>query len=73
MVEKKMAVAHADAGPEAAVPPKRQVKRNLFSFITVSWITPLLVQGSKAPLQEKDLYELIPFESFSCLYFALLD
>ncbi|KAL5039787.1 hypothetical protein BDEG_28386 [Batrachochytrium dendrobatidis JEL423] len=40
------------------IPKLPQIKRNIFSFITLSWVTPILRLGRITPLQEKDLPEL---------------
>ncbi|KAI8817512.1 P-loop containing nucleoside triphosphate hydrolase protein [Fimicolochytrium jonesii] len=37
---------------------KDVIHRPFFSYITFSWITPLLKKGSRAPLQEEDLPDL---------------
>ncbi|KAH6560316.1 hypothetical protein BASA62_010517 [Batrachochytrium salamandrivorans] len=44
---------------ESAPKPRlAQIKRNLLSFISVSWVTPILRQGKTKPLEEQDLPEL---------------
>ncbi|KAJ3316940.1 hypothetical protein HDV06_002536, partial [Boothiomyces sp. JEL0866] len=37
---------------------KQQINPGLLSFITISWLTPLLRQAKKKPLTKDDLYEL---------------
>ncbi|KAJ3272031.1 hypothetical protein HDV01_005983 [Terramyces sp. JEL0728] len=37
---------------------RAEIQWNLFSFVTVGWITSLLQKGYRAPLQEQDLYNL---------------
>ncbi|KAJ3271363.1 hypothetical protein HDV01_006868 [Terramyces sp. JEL0728] len=48
---------------------KQKINPNPFSFFTLSWITPLLIQGKRAPLEAKDLYEL--GDKDSCEYLSL--
>ncbi|KAJ3309499.1 hypothetical protein HDV04_005991 [Boothiomyces sp. JEL0838] len=37
---------------------RKQVRITPLNFLTMEWITPLMFQGAKKPLQEKDLYNL---------------
>ncbi|KAJ3270847.1 hypothetical protein HDV01_007396 [Terramyces sp. JEL0728] len=37
---------------------KVQIKTNFFNYVTLGWLTPLLLKGRKTPLSDIDLYEL---------------
>ncbi|KAJ3146422.1 Multidrug resistance-associated protein 1 [Geranomyces michiganensis] len=54
-LKKKAAVSAITALPPGDGKPPGKVSRNLFSYVTYSWITPLLALGRKRPLQEADL------------------
>eukprot|EP00842_Homolaphlyctis_polyrhiza_P003622 jgi/Hompol1/4260/HPOL_007098-RA len=51
-----MTVAATTTAASDAVDPTLerlpQIKRNFFTFLTLSWLTPLLSRGFKRPLKE---------------------
>ncbi|KAL2912418.1 hypothetical protein HK105_208121 [Polyrhizophydium stewartii] len=50
----------AAAAPAAAdnLPRLKQIRRGPISFVTLSWLNPLLQRGARKPLEEKDLPDI---------------
>ena len=54
--------------PTSKPPYTPEVHANIFSKILFSWVTPLIIQGYKVPLQHTNLWDLPIYEQISILF-----